>query len=153
MRVLPHDTRTFLPSGLFRNTLAPHCCDFQWLILAVKIHSCGTLTKRRLSEFSFTIHWPLQLQLDYVLVYGSLLFRLQLHMGTLQLDIFVYNCMWHHCSWTTFWATAPCILAYNGMWQRSSSQWSVHVFEETLPENCSGKPTQGVANGLKKKTT
>ena len=36
------------------------------------------------------------------------------------------------------------------MWQRGSSQWNVQVFEEAFPENCSGKPTQGVANGLEK---
>ena len=70
--------------------------------MAVKIHSCATLRKRRLSEFSFTIHWPLQLQLDYVLDYGFLRFRLQSHVATLQLDIFVYDCMWQHYSGTTF---------------------------------------------------
>ena len=33
---------------------------------------------------------------DSVLDYGLLPFRLQLHVATLQLDIFVYNCMWQH---------------------------------------------------------
>ena len=36
------------------------------------------------------------------------------------------------------------------MWQRGSSHWKVQVFEEAFPENCSGKPTQGAANGLEK---
>ena len=70
--------------------------------MAVKIHSCATLRKRGLSEFSFTIHWPLQLQLGYVLDYGFLRFRLQLNVTILQLDIFVYNCMWQHYSGTMF---------------------------------------------------
>ena len=102
MRALPRDTRAFLRSGLFRNALGPHCCDFQWLISG-RLRFTAVAHLRNDGFQNFHIQFiVLQLQLDYVLVHGSLLFRLQLHIGTLQLAIFVYNCMWHHCSWTTF---------------------------------------------------
>ena len=125
--------------------------------MAVKIHSCATLRKRGLSEFSFTIHWPLQLQLGYVLDYGFLRFRLQLNVTILQLDIFVYNCMWQHYSGTMFWTTASCFSVYNCMWPRGSPQWSVQVFEETFQrvalENRLRGPLMDLENHLMKSTT
>ena len=78
--------------------------------------------------------------------------------------IFVYNCMWQHYNWT-FSFTIACgnitvglrfglrLLAFPftiACGNAGSSQWNVQVFEEAFPENCSGKPTQGVANGLEK---
>ena len=100
MRELPHDRRAFFPSALLRNALAPHCCDFGWLIsgrqdsqlchawettafrifiynsLAVTI-TVGLRFGLRLPAFSFTI------------ACGNITvghFRLQLHVATLQLD-------------------------------------------------------------------
>ena len=70
--------------------------------------------------------------MDYVLDYGFLRFRLQLHVATLQLDIFVYNCLWQHCSGTTFRTMASSFTVYKCMWPRGSSQWNVQVLEETF---------------------
>ena len=75
-----------------------------------KIHSCGTLTKRRLSEFSYTIHCvtitvglrfgPRLPTFPFTIAYRNITvghFRLQLHVASLQLD----------------YVSASCILAYN----------------------------------------
>ena len=123
----------FLPSGLFRNALAPHCCDFQWLI-----------SGRQDSQL-----WP-RLRND-----GFQNFHLQFigrynyswtTFGSTAPYFSVYNCIWERYSRTfsftiacgiiavglRFGLTASCILAYNGMWQRNSSQWSVPCFRGNL---------------------
>ena len=99
------------------------------------------LRRRGLSEFSFTIHWPLQLQwttfglrlpaFSFTITCGNLTvghFRLQLHVAILQ------------------W-----VYALNGGWQ--FSRLRMHVAAQffpvegpgsrgNLPESCSGRPTQ-----------
>ena len=98
-----------------------------------------------------SIHWPLQLQLDYVLDYGFLRFRLQLHVATLQLDIFVYNCMWQYYSGTTFRTTASSFSVYKCMWPRgSSSKWNVQVLEETFQRVALENRLKGATNRLEK---
>ena len=53
---------------------------------------------------------------DSVLDYGLLPFRLQLHVATLQLDIFVYNCMWQHYMGLRFerWLPAFPFVTFSG---------------------------------------
>ena len=92
----------FFPSALLRKALAPHCCDFGWLIPGGQDSQLCHAWKTR--AFRIFIHNSLAVTItvDYVLDYGFLRFRLQLHVATLQLDIFVYNCMWQYYSGTTF---------------------------------------------------
>ena len=54
--------------------------------------------------------------MDRVLDYGFLRFRLQLHVATLQLDIFVYNCMWQHYMGLRFarWLPAFPFVTFSG---------------------------------------
>ena len=87
MRELPHDRRAYFPSALLRNALAPHCCDFGWLIsgrprfTAVPRLGDDGFQNFRLQfmgrcNYSWTTFW------------------------TTASCFFVYNCRWQHYSWT-----------------------------------------------------
>ena len=91
-RTAPWVEGNFFPSTLLRKALAPHCCDFGWLIPTVRIHSCATLRERGLSDSSLQFV-GVTISVDYVLDYGFPLFRLPLHGAILQLDNWVYNCV------------------------------------------------------------
>ncbi len=57
-----------------------------WLIAVRRAHSRPALPRNshdlHCFDFGLLIHWPLQLQLNYVLDYGFLHFRLQFHVAT-----------------------------------------------------------------------
>ena len=65
------------------------------------MHSGATFRKRELSDFSLQFVGA-TISVDYVLDYGFLISRLPLHRTTLQLDNWVYNCVWQYYSGISF---------------------------------------------------
>ena len=137
--------QNFLPSALLRKGARPALLGLRvadpWRSKCLR---CTTL--RRREPFGIFIHnsFVLQFQWPMFLDCGFLLFFwLPLHVATLQLDIFVYNCVWQYYSGAAFRTEAPSSSVYKCMQPHGSSWWNVRVLEETSQRIALGNRLKG----------